>query len=357
MKNLPNLTPLRFLLATVVLIFHVPQLCKNQGLPYYDQFPIFHRGIEAVYMFFVLSGFLIIRLIYKEKKDHIYSIKKFYVRRILRILPLYYLIVLFGFFFYQILLPLLDIPFENNYGLETGLLLTVFFLPNIFASYEPGGILEILWSIGIEEQFYLIIAPLLYFINTKKIILFLSIIFFVYIIVFHFEKLNVLRKYHFVYFFMLSGGILAILEEEHKLEFLKRMKIAPVLIVICTFLFFFSDLFLFENTLIRHTFICLLFSLFIYSISHLHYNLIIKSKILEHLGKISYGIYMYHVIALNLVVFLALKIENAQILSEEVLIIFINSATLALAILMAHFSYRYFETFFLKLKKKYQTLQ
>ena len=171
MKRLPNLDALRFVLTILVLMFHLPQLCKNQGLPYFDDLPIFHRGIESVYMFFALSGFLIIRLIYLEKLNGIFSMKKFYMRRILRIFPLYYLIMFFGFVFYQVILPMLNIPFENNYNLGEGILLCVFFLPNVFGSlYKPGGILEILWSIGIEEQFYLLIAPLMFFIKPKRIL-------------------------------------------------------------------------------------------------------------------------------------------------------------------------------------------
>ena len=120
-------------------------------------------------MFFVLSGFLIIRIIYSAKLRHAFSIRNFYIRRVLRIFPLYYLIVAFGFLFYWIVLPFLNIPFENNYNFVEGVSLAIFFLPNVFAElYKPGGILEVLWSIGIEEQFYIIVAPLLFLIRKQK---------------------------------------------------------------------------------------------------------------------------------------------------------------------------------------------
>lgn len=115
MNRLPNLDPLRFFLASFVLLFHLPQLSANQGLPYFDGLPIYHRGLEAVYMFFVLSGFLIIRLIYRAKMRDAFSIKDFYIRRILRIFPLYYLVLGFGLLFYNVILPFLNIPFEINY--------------------------------------------------------------------------------------------------------------------------------------------------------------------------------------------------------------------------------------------------
>jgi peptidoglycan/LPS O-acetylase OafA/YrhL len=63
---------------------------------------------------------------------------------------------------------------------------------------------------------------------------------------------------------------------------------------------------------------------------------------------------MYHVIAMNAVVFIALKLQGMQIFSESMLILLIYSLTFALSILMAHLSYTYFETYFLKLKNKFR---
>ena len=67
-RRIPNLTALRFLLALLVIIFHIPLFMNNRGLPAFDSLSIFHRGSEAVYMFFSLSGFLIIRQLYIEKE-------------------------------------------------------------------------------------------------------------------------------------------------------------------------------------------------------------------------------------------------------------------------------------------------
>lgn len=69
MKTLPNITSLRFILALLVVLFHIPQFFKNRGFPFFDYLPFFHKGTEAVYMFFSLSGFLIIRQLYIEKTN------------------------------------------------------------------------------------------------------------------------------------------------------------------------------------------------------------------------------------------------------------------------------------------------
>lgn len=355
MIKLPNLDVLRFLLATLVLLFHVPQLSKNQGLPFFGGLPIFHRGQEAVYMFFCLSGFLIIRLIYLAKKKGTFSIKNFYMRRILRIFPLYYLVLIFGFLFYHFILPSLGIPFELNYSLAEGLLLTIFFLPNVFAElYDPGGILGILWSIGIEEQFYICIAPLLFFIKPKKIVGIIGCIAVGYFVVFHIPAAQVLREYLFVYFFLLFGGLVAILEEMGKLQFLKSHPVIPILIVSITVLFFTTNWFMLDTLWLRNGVTVVLFCLFLHSLAYNNFGITVKISSLNYLGKISYGLYMYHIIALNLVVFLFLKLNYLEIFTPEITIILINILTFALTVGMAHLSYTYFESYFLKLKINYR---
>ncbi|MFT5217363.1 MAG: peptidoglycan/LPS O-acetylase OafA/YrhL [Glaciecola sp.] len=355
MKRLPNLDALRFVLATLVLIYHLPQLCRNQGLPYFNDLPIFNRGIEAVYMFFVLSGFLIIRLIYQEKLNGIFSIKKFYMRRILRIFPLYYLIVFFGFIFYQVLLPILDIPFENNYNIVEGLLLCIFFFPNVLATlYSPGGILEILWSIGIEEQFYLLIAPLMFFMKPKRILLILVLLTVLYFGIFHANGFELLRRYKFVYFFVFAGGVTAILEVKNYLAFLKQSAFIPLLIVILTVVYFTTDLVQLDVDWIQNLVTSILFSLFIHTLAYNNHGIELKNKTINYFGTISYGIYMFHAIALNFMVFVFLKIKFVSNLTDSIVVLLINILTFALTILLAHISYTYFESYFLKLKLKFR---
>jgi len=355
LDRLPNLDPLRFLLASLVMFLHIPQLSKNQGLPYFFDAPIFNRGTEAVYMFFVLSGFLIIRLIYRYKQRDKFSIRKFYVRRILRIFPLYYLVIIFGFTFYWLILPALNIPFENNYNLGEGVLMTTFFLPNIFGKlYAPGGILEVLWSIGIEEQFYLMIAPMLYLVKKNKILLVLIVLTIGYFIIFHLDGLDVLRRFSFVYFLLFFGGIVAILEEKNKLEFLKISAIIPITILITTVLYFMTDLFKFENLWICNLTTMLLFGLCIHTLAHNNFGKTINNKFLNYLGQISYGMYMFHVIVLNCVVFFMLKIEELKIFNDTITILLIYILTFAITILVSHLSYTYFESYFLKLKTKFR---
>lgn len=355
MKRLPNLDVLRFFLATMVLIYHVPKLCESQGLPYFNNAPIFQRGIEAVYMFFVLSGFLIIRLIYRAKQKGTFSIKNFYMRRVLRIFPLYYLVLFFGFVFYWVLLPSVGIAYDNNYPFWNAFGLSVFFFPNISASlYEPGGILEILWSIGIEEQFYLMIAPLLFLIRTKKVLLFLSILVGVYLLMFHWEVLYFLRKFQMVYFYLFGGGIIAILEEQGRLQFLKRSPLLPLGILTAIILYFTTNWLMLPTYEGKHLLTLVLFCLFVHTLAHNHKGVTISNPLLNYFGNISYGIYMYHAIVLNFVVFIFLKGDLATTIGSTGTIIMTQLLTFVLTLLVAHISYRYFETYFLNLKSKFR---
>lgn len=277
------------------------------------------------------------------------------MRRVLRIFPLYYLIVFFGLFFYNFMLPQLGIAHETTYTLAEGLGLTVFLLPNVFSAlYQPGGILEILWSIGIEEQFYLIIAPLLFVIPKHRILKILSLLMGLYFVIFHLEKMEFLRQYKSVFFFLFFGGIIALLEENKKLEFLKKYSFFPVVIIGLFILFFTTDLFDFRMKWMTNLYAMILFGLGIHTMSSNYKGIVIKNKTLNYFGAISYGIYMYHIIALNAVVFLALKIKDVDIISENLMIILINIFTFALTLLMAHLSYVYYESYFLKLKRKYR---
>lgn len=355
LKKLPNLDPLRFFLAALVIIYHLPSLSKNQGLPYFNDFPIFSKGGEAVYTFFVLSGFLIIRSIYLQKKNNSFSIRKFYFRRILRIIPIYYLIIIFGFLFYQVILPFLEIPFDNNYNLIEGLGLTLLFFSNVFAfKYEPGGILEILWSIGVEAQFYIIIAPLLFYIRETNVLFVLIVIAILYLGIYHLPSFAYLRTYLFVFFYLFAGGIVAILEENKKLEILKKSIVFPALVSVATLLYFFTNVFKFETLVMENMISVVVLSFFIHTISCNNFGYCITNRIINYLGKISYGIYMFHVIALNAVVFLFLRIKEFSIFNDTITIILINILTFALTIFMAHFSYQFYEKSFLKLKNKYR---
>lgn len=116
-----------------------------------DFLPIFNRGFVGVDLFFVLSGYLIVTLLLREKDRHgAISLKNFWMRRFLRLMPAYYALLLFLLCVYTIFKP--NDP--DTTRLVNGLPIYALYLSNWL---HPGANnLGITWSLATEEQFYLI---------------------------------------------------------------------------------------------------------------------------------------------------------------------------------------------------------
>ena len=351
MKLIPNLTGLRFVLAFFVVVFHIPQFCQNRGFPFFNNLAIFNKGEEAVCMFFSLSGFLIIRQLYIEKStsaSNSINLYHFFRRRILRIFPLYYLVLIFGFIYYRLILPSMGFNYENNYDLIYGILLTFTFFPNIFASYSPGGIIEVLWSIGIEEQFYLIIAPLIFIIPYKKIIQFLILFTLIYFLIYFSEFVNFFKNYNMPFFYFSFSGMCAILTLNNSIKLQNfRYLIISLFVVYFTSSIFINNL----TNLLYHLLSMILFGLTLCSFAEKPIKLL-ENKLMIYLGKISYGVYMYHAIMMQFIGFIYLKSNLYYKISNISSIIIFNLLVLISTITIAHLSFKYFESYFLKLKYK-----
>jgi peptidoglycan/LPS O-acetylase OafA/YrhL len=110
----------------------------------------FTRGFLGVDMFFVLSGFLIVTLLLRERhRTGTISLRNFYARRTLRIFPIYYLLLFSAWLYYVLAKP------ESPPAL--GYFATLPFLLTYTANWAPvqAGNIGIMWSLATEEQFYL----------------------------------------------------------------------------------------------------------------------------------------------------------------------------------------------------------
>lgn len=169
--HFPNLNALRAIAALLVLIHHAEQFKDVFKLDNYWNIPFIQViGKLGVVLFFVLSGFLITYLLVNEEKltKKKINVKSFYIRRILRIWPLYYLIIFLSYFIF----PYLDILSVDNISTEIlsikTFLLYIFMLPNmVLSNFGVVPYASQAWSIGTEEQFYLI-WPLLFILFRKK---------------------------------------------------------------------------------------------------------------------------------------------------------------------------------------------
>jgi peptidoglycan/LPS O-acetylase OafA/YrhL len=120
-------------------------------------YPIFNwvtKGDLGVDLFFVISGFLIGSIIFKEiKSSKAFSFIKFYVRRFLRLTPVYVFSMLLNMYFMK------DFG-ENQIGIYWSNILYV-------SNYVATSPMAWTWSLAIEEQFYLIVPFLLVFVFPK----------------------------------------------------------------------------------------------------------------------------------------------------------------------------------------------
>lgn len=144
MKYLKNISYLRVFACLGVVCTHLGQRLEVTGKAYY----ITHYMQYGVYLFFILSGFLALYT-YSAKK---YTVWKYWLTRLLKILPVYYAIVIYDFIVHAFFVK--DMP-PDAYGL--GWLRYIF----IIGQYVPGENvwrnLSFTWTIGIFVLFYLLV--------------------------------------------------------------------------------------------------------------------------------------------------------------------------------------------------------
>lgn len=360
-KYLKGLNTLRFFAAFFVIISHANISLIKLGIYADAHLPVFNRGEDAVNFFFTLSGFLITYLMLIEKnKTGSISIRQFYLRRVFRIWPLYFLITLIGFILFSVLYQKIYGHAYFTFPALKGLLFFICFLPNYIAVNYQVGLLYPLWSIGVEEQFYLFWAPLIAYCKNYILpiiigfavvttVLYSLVFFDVFHFPLHWQKFFITLKY----FEMAIGSLFAYLlfyyyEWYNGSVFTNKIVQAGILLII---LWHFTIGFSFSSALWFKIICCFLYGLLILNVSVIKNKLIhIDQKALNYLGVISYGLYMYHMLVDY---FLRTFCEKyGYLLSKNVLVPLYFVVLLAGTILVASFSYKYFERYFLGLKAK-----
>lgn len=337
----PGLNGLRFFAAFAVIVTHVELIKQKMGLPHswynpesvIETTPIQHvikgdvdilspiiadAGPLGVVFFFVLSGFLITYLLYAEReKVGRISVKNFYIRRIFRIWPLYYFLFILGFFVFPhfdwLYVPDQSEVFEPNFWGNFWMYL--FILPNLALSVFEQAVpnIGLSWSIGVEEQFYLIWPLIIRFFKKPiyPIIIVTALMLVIkasVVIGLQYaqpEWLLVLKR-----FLAMSkiecmtigafGAWFLFFEKERILKVIYNKWVQAAALIGVPFLLYFTPALIQDGIHIAYG---VLFLIIIMNVSTNGKSLLkLENRPLAFLGRISYGLYMYHLIAITLVV-------------------------------------------------------
>ena len=320
-------------------------------------------GWIGVNLFFLLSGYFITgRLFYHAEKGKGYF-RNFYVRRILRIFPLYYGCLFIFFIVLPHFYPKYDEFFSELYRSQGWYWLYMENWWLVLYGLPVNRILITLWSLAVEEQFYLVWPFLFRYVRLCNRKMIIGILWSLSVLV------RVLTKDpNFIYFNtltacepLLMGALICILEREGRLERYRRLGAIGALLAIIGLVIVFdvNPVLTGDNAeLMRFGYTCIdwIFAFFLY------YTLLptaraailrktFEAKWLRWCGKYSYGIYIFHWMILQ---FFVLKCQRVLIGRGDNpnLVYFLTRAGGVIAVLaVSYCSYRFYERKFLNLKR------
>ena len=315
-------------------------------------------GFISIDSFFVLSSFLITWKGLEELKvTKKFQLKNFLIRRSLRIWPLYFLVILLGF-----LIEFMKSYFTQDISSLPSFWSFILFILNfdiIKNGYEFLFFMVFMWSISVEEQFYIFWALVLkwfqnHLLKISFLIILISIIFRIYFIN---DSLNL--NFHTVSALGNFGvGALAAIAAFNNSILITKIrdfsKTQIVIIYLLSLTIFIAipslqnhDLFI----VIQRVLFSLVFAFIILEQTYCQQSIFKLSRIkyFNFFGKISYGLYCYHGIMITIVLKFSDYFSKSLFTSIFIFPTLIFCGTL----LFSYLSYKFFESKILKLKTKY----
>lgn len=301
-KYRPEIDGLRAIAVISVIIYHLNENWLSGGF----------LGVD---IFFVISGFLITGIIITEIQQNSFSLKQFYTRRIKRIYPAFITVMALVSFIASVIF------IYNDFNkLRKTIELAIAFLSNFYLGLTQGyfdlsanenPVLHI-WSLAVEEQYYLIFPLILILAYKKfreiKVLFIITLILFFILLATSFIPANfykeVLHQPNIYYLSnlrfpeLLVGSLLAIYHNlSNKVQLSKQVN--NILAILSTLLLF-SCLFLMNNNIayipgITLILPCIFTALIIHTTSQNNIvKLCLSNKAIVFIGKISYSLYLYH---------------------------------------------------------------
>ena len=356
-----SLDGIRALAILLVMLFHF----------YY----VLEIGWIGVQIFFVLSGYLITNILInsKEKSDLSTYLKRFYWRRTLRIFPLYYayLIIVTGYF--------LLTGFTELFGSSVGYLYSYTYnLYPLFEEYEFDVFFTHFWSLSVEEQFYLV-WPIIIFVLNRQQMRFLIIFLICSIPLFRMlfaewildqeliEAGEVLYRFTLSHFDAFAwGGAISVFKLHEKISRPDIHLYSSFLLMlgagVAHYFFLISDSqvglsslgypiggmenyqHIWSYTLLNYFSASLILFLISRQSGYTIIRAVFENRVLVSIGKLSYGMYVYHWIIL------AIHKQFINPLIGNMVISFI--IYLIGVYVVSYLSFHYLEMLFLRLKDK-----
>lgn len=293
----PDVDGLRAIAVLAVIIFHF----NSHWLP---------GGFVGVDIFFVISGYIITRMLLVEMEHKEFSFFNFYIKRIKRILPLFYLVSITTLIVgWLILTPADLVALADSIRYASVFIANIYFEKNTgyFAPAASSLPLLHLWSLSVEEQFYFIWPLLLfcsvtYLSSKKSVLLFLPILFLLVGISEYFARTDASAAYYLIYNRggeLLIGALLSLFihnksglrQVNEKAMLLAGMLGASTLILS---LFFITETAIFPG--IKAAMIALATAAVIYhgELRKGRLYLGLSNPYLVKLGKLSFSLYLWH---------------------------------------------------------------
>ena len=354
MNYIKQLDSLRAIAVILVIIGH--------WIPKYNVVHRILNGAIGVDIFFVLSGFLISKILFDNRnKAELLNIpkstviKNFYVRRTLRIFPIYYLTIFILYIFSD----------RTGTDIKSSFIYFVTYTSNFyfFNLQHWDGMLSHLWSLAVEEQFYLIWPWIILFVNKKYLLPVIST-FVVIGILSQFVLSDVYMNDLLTFTCFDAFGLGALLSWITTYANQKLKKFYVIISIVAAISVFFYIIGAIQNmwtfiplrTIVSFITIWVITYIIIKrETNSLRFKFILNNRMLIFLGKISYGLYLYHLIIPYVLNSKMLSIYNNPLLPDifykrywQHLFLLENIIVL---IIVSWLSYIFIEKPFLSLKK------
>lgn len=283
-KYRTDIDGLRAIAVVAVIIFHIG---------------IIPNGFLGVDMFFVISGYLITGIIYREWSDGRFSILNFYERRIRRIIPLVTFICIVA-----LVLGILVMLPDDLENLSQSIIATNLFSNNILQAITTRNYWDVVneykplmhtWSLAIEEQYYFLYPFIFLVLSKKRINWLLPTLIGLAIISLALYLMPFKEHVKFYYlpfrFFELAfGGILSIVLGKRVLDY--KLAFVPLVLI---FGLFFLDLSAVQAELLVILTVLLSGIILITNSTENKWSkFVLENKLFIFIGRISFSLYMWH---------------------------------------------------------------